>query len=108
MKHKKLITSLHIAKGLFCHVVFGKSGHWEKRELLNETTARGKRKNGNMKRKEKGRQGANNDMLCEWSGRQERRQITIWSENSRKEINIIHTTGHKSRRNATYNEGKHH
>jgi len=47
-------------------------------------------------------------MTCSVSGQQsKRRQITIQSEKSRKEINTIYTMGHKSRRNAMYNEAKH-
>lgn len=37
-----------------------------------------------------------------------RRQITLWSGKSREEINNLYTMGHKSRRKAIYNEGKHH
>lgn len=48
-------------------------------------------------------------MTCSASGQEsKRRQIAIWTEKSRKEISIIDTTWHKSGRNATYNERKHH
>lgn len=108
MKQKKLIASLHIAKRLLSHVVFGKPGHWEETELLNETAVREK-KEGQQHEKEKKRGDKELIMTCSASGQEsKRRQITVQSEKSRKEINIIHTMGHKARRNAIYNEGKQH
>lgn len=91
MKQKKLITSQHIAKGLLYHVVFGKPGHWEESELLNEAAVREKRKDSNMKRKKKRRQGANNDMLCEWSGKREKTDhCTVRELKKRYQYNTYH------------------
>lgn len=86
MKQKNLITSLHIKKGLFHPVDFGKSGHLE---LLNETTAEEKRKDRNMKRKRKGDKEL--IMTHSESGQEsKRRQITLWSGKSREVINNIY------------------
>lgn len=60
-----------------------------------------------MKRKRKGEKEL--IMTHSVSGQEsKRRQITLWSGRPREEINNIYTIGHKSRRTATSNEGKHH
>lgn len=86
VKQKNLITSLHITKGLFWPVDFGKSGHWE---LLNETTVGEKRKDSNRKIKRKGDKEL--IMTHSVSGQEsKRRQITPRSGKSREEINKIY------------------
>lgn len=93
-------------KGCFYHVSFGKPGHRKETKLLNEME-RKKRRNSSAIRKKKG----DKELLMAYStsGQEsKRRQITTWSEKSRKEIDIIYSVGHKAGRNAMYNEGKHH
>lgn len=82
VKQKKLITSLHIVKGLFYPVDFGRSGHWE---LLNETTAGEKKLGQKHEKKKKGRQEAENDTFCEWSGKQEKRNHSMVREVKRRD-----------------------
>lgn len=69
-------------------MVFGESGHQEERGLLNETTVREKRRDSNKKKR---RQGANNDRLCKWSGKQEKtNHYTVREVRKRNQYNIYH------------------
>lgn len=44
-----------------------------------------------MKREQKERQGANNDVLCEWSGKQEKtNHYTVREVKKRDQYNIYH------------------
>lgn len=80
---------------------------WERDKVTEWDGREKKEEQQHNKKKKKG----DKELLMAYStsGQESKwRQITTWSEKSRKQINVIYSVGHKAGRKAMYNEGTRH